>query len=44
MRHCHRGHVKMVVCGGGCVKMEEVVVWTCHDDGGSGSIDGARWW
>ena len=32
----------MVVCGGGGVKMEEVVVWTCRDGGGSGRVEMVR--
>ena len=29
----------MVVCGGRGVEMEEVVVWTCRNGGGSGHIE-----
>ena len=38
-RHRRHGRVEMVMCGGGCVKMEEVVVWTHHDDSGSGCVE-----
>ena len=45
MCHCRCcGHVEIVVCGGGRVEMEEVAVWTRRDGGGSGRVNGTRWW